>query len=385
MELRRGFLDQKKKHIANFLAVATLLYLFLLSIKLLGISFNLFGGDFAERLVCSCSNPFVGLFIGILTTAIVQSSSMTTSLVVALTGSGVLPLEYAIPIIMGANIGTSITNLIVSLTFVTRKLEFKRAFAGAVVHDFFNLFTVLVFFPIELNFHLIQRLALLMTKAFEGAGGANLTSPLAVILDPAVHLVKGLFIGVLGFHDMVAAFIMLALALGMMFSALLFLVRVMKSLIIGKTEVFINRYLFRNDLIAFVLGALLTSIVQSSSITTSLIVPLVASGVITFNRCYPYTLGANLGTTITAILASLATVSAVGGEAVNTIGVTTAFAHLIFNVLGISVFYPLKRIPMACATGLAELAAESKRWAVVFMLGLFFGVPLIIILLTNWN
>lgn len=383
MELRRGFLDQKKKHIANFLSVLTLLYLFLLSIKLLGISFNLFGGDFAERLVCSCSNPFVGLFIGILTTAIVQSSSMTTSLTVALTGSGVLPLEYAIPIIMGANIGTSITNLIVSLTFVTRKLEFKRAFAGAVVHDFFNLFTVLVFFPIELNFHLIQKLALLLTKAFEGAGGASITSPLGVLLDPTVHLVERLLTGVLGFHDIVAGVIMLVIALAMMFSALLFLVKVMKSLIIGKTEVFINKYLFRNDGVAFLLGALLTSIVQSSSITTSLIVPLVASGVITFNRCYPYTLGANIGTTITAILASLATVSVVGGEAVNTIGVTTAFAHLVFNILGVSVFYPLKKIPMSCATGLAELAAESKRWAIIFMLGLFFVIPIIIIVFTN--
>ena len=376
-------MDQRTKYTANFLTVVSLLYLFLFSIKLLGVSFGLFGGDFAEKLVCSCSNPFVGLFIGILTTAIVQSSSMTTSLTVALTGSGVLPLEYAIPILMGANIGTSITNLIVSLTFVTRKLEFKRAFAGAVVHDFFNLFTVLVFFPIELNFHLIQKLALLLTKAFEGAGGANITSPLGVILDPAVHLVEKLLIGVWGFHDIVAGVIMLVIALGMMFTALLFLVKVMKSLIIGRTEVFINRYLFRNDLIAFVLGALLTSIVQSSSITTSLIVPLVASGVITLNRCYPYTLGANIGTTITAILASLATVSAVSGQAANTIGVTTAFAHLMFNILGVSVFYTLKRIPLFCASSLAELAAESKRWAVVFMLGLFFVVPLIIILLTN--
>jgi sodium-dependent phosphate cotransporter len=383
VELRRGFLDQKKKHIANFLTVVSLLYLFLLSIKLLGNSFGLFGGGFAERLVCSCSNPFVGLFIGILTTAIVQSSSMTTSLTVALTGSGVLPLEYAIPIIMGANIGTSITNLIVSLTFVTRKLEFKRAFAGAVVHDFFNIFTVLVFFPIELNFHLIQKLALLLTKVFEGAGGASITSPLGVVLDPAVHLVERLFIGVLGFHDIVAGVIMLVIALAMMFSALLFLVKVMKSLIIGRTEVFINRYLFRNDGVAFLLGALLTSIVQSSSITTSLIVPLVASGVITLNRCYPYTLGANLGTTITALLASLATVSAVSGEAAVTIGVTTAFAHLVFNVLGVGVFYPLKRIPIFCASRLAELAAESKRWAIIFMLGLFFVVPIIIIIFTN--
>ncbi|UCF05305.1 MAG: Na/Pi symporter [bacterium] len=371
------------KRALKILGVVLLLYLFLLSIKLMGASFKLFGKGFAEQLIRSCSNPLVGLFIGILATGVIQSSSTTTSLVVALTGGGVLPVEYAIPIIMGANIGTSITNVLVSFAFVTRKGDFRRAFAGATVHDFFNLWTVVVFFPLELKFHLIQKMAYFMTGIFEGAGGVKYSSPLGIIINPAVNGIKHLLTDVLTFSNVAAGVIMLIVAGGILISSLIYIVKTMRSLIIGRTEIFINRYLFRNDFVALVLGLCLTAIVQSSSITTSLIIPLVAAGIISLQRCYPYTLGANLGTTVTAILASLATVSVTNGQSVSTIGVTTAFAHLSFNILGIAVFYPLKRLPIFCASKLAELAAESKRWAILFVLGVFFVLPLLIIFLTR--
>jgi sodium-dependent phosphate cotransporter len=371
------------KRTLKIVGVIVLLYLFLVSIKLMGASFKLFGKGFAEQLIRSCSDPLVGLFIGILATSLIQSSSTTTSLVVALTGGGVLPVEYAIPIIMGANIGTSITNVLVSFAFVTRKGDFRRAFAGATVHDFFNLWTVIVFFPLELRFRLIQRMAFFLTGIFEGAGGVKYSSPLGIIINPAVHGVKHLLTDILAFPNIATGVVMLIVAAGILISSLVFIVRTMRSLIIGRTEIFINRFLFRNDLVALVLGMCLTAIVQSSSITTSLIVPLVAAGIITLQRCYPYTLGANLGTTVTAILASLATVSIINGKSVSTIGVTTAFAHLSFNIFGIVVFYPLKRLPIFCATKLAELAAESKRWAILFVLGVFFILPLLIIFLTR--
>jgi sodium-dependent phosphate cotransporter len=376
-------MNQQLRHVLKIAGVVVLLYLFLVSIKLMGTSFKLFGKGFAEQLISSCSHPFVGLFIGILATSIIQSSSTTTSLVVALTGSGVLPVEYGIPIIMGANIGTSITNILVSFTFVTRKEDFRRAFAGATVHDFFNLWTVVVFFPLEIRFHFIQKLAFFFTRIFEGMGGVMFTSPLKMIIDPAVTGIKHLLIDTAGLSDIAAGVIMLIVALAVMISSLLFLVKTLRSLLIGQTEIFINRYLFRNDFIAFLLGMCLTASVQSSSITTSLIIPLVGAGIISLQRCYPYTLGANIGTTVTAILASLATVSVINGHAVNTTGVTAAFAHLIFNICGIIVFYPLKRLPIFCASQLAGLAAESKRWAIIFVLGVFFILPLLAIFLTR--
>ncbi|MBD3390500.1 MAG: hypothetical protein GF418_00665 [Chitinivibrionales bacterium] len=378
----------QNKHLAAILkavAVLALLYLFLLSIQLMGTSFKMFGKGFAERLITSTSNPFVGLFIGVLATSLVQSSSTVTSLVVGFCGGGMLPLEFSIPIIMGANIGTSITNTLVSLTFVTRKEDFRRAFAGATVHDFFNLSAVAVLFPIELNLHPIQKMSLALTSVFRNTGGAKFTSPLKAIIKPAVNFIEHALESGLGLSTNAVATVMLVLAIAALIGSLIFLVRTMRSLVISKAETFIEKYLFSNDALALLIGLVLTVLVQSSSVTTSLIVPLVGAGILSLRRCFPFTLGANLGTTCTALLASLATVGAAGagGEEGSLVGVTAAFAHLSFNIFGILIFYPLRVVPLTLATSLASLATESKKWAAAFILGVFFLLPLLMILITR--
>ncbi len=376
-------LKNEKVQIAlKIISVFILLYLFLVSIKLMGTSFKMFGKGFAVNLIKSCSNPFVGLFIGIFATSLVQSSSTVTSLVVGFVGGGMIPLPFAIPIIMGANVGTSITNTLVSLTFVTRKEDFRRAFAGATVHDFFNLSAVTLFFPLELKFHFVEKIALKLTVLFEGVGGAKFTSPLKVIIKPTINAMKHFLKDTLDLNSTTAAIILLVIAIAFLIFSLVYLVKMMRSLLIQKAETVIDKYLFRNDALALVLGILMTIAVQSSSVTTSLIIPLVGAGILSLRRCYPFTLGANLGTTCTALLASLATVST-GAEGANTVGVTAAFAHLTFNILGIAVFYPLKMLPIACANFLADLATKSKIWAAAFIIGVFFIFPLCIILLIN--
>ncbi len=363
----------------KIISVLILLYLFLVSIKMMGSSFKMFGSGFAERLICSCSNPIVGLFIGILVTSIIQSSSTTTSLVVGFVGGGMLPIGYAIPIIMGANIGTTITNSLVSLSFVTRREDFRRAFSGATMHDFFNLCSVILFLPLELKFHFLQRSALFLTKIFETVGGVRFTSPLKIIIDPIIDLIEHLLKNVIHTPDIACGVIMLSVSVIVMIFSLVYIVKVMRSLIISKTEGFIHKYLFRNDATAFVLALLLTAVVQSSSVTTALVVPLIGAGILTVYRAYPYVLGANLGTTFTALLASLATVTILNGKAVNTIGITAAFAHLMFNICGIVVFYPLRKIPIYFATKLSDLAYRKRRWALVYVLGFFIVIPLVMI------
>ncbi|MFC1949980.1 Na/Pi symporter [Chloroflexota bacterium] len=367
--------------ILKIVFVLLLLYLFLISIKLIGTSFKLFSGDFVEQLISSYSNPFLGLFTGILATSLVQSSSTVTSLIVGLAGSGVLPIEYAIPIVMGANMGTTITNILVSLTFITRKEDFRRAFAAATVHDFFNIFTIIVFFPLEINFHIIQKTALFLTGVFKGIGGVTFTSPFKLAIDPVVNGFKHLLMDTLSVSDTTAGIIMLVIAVILVIFSLVYLVKTMRVLVAQQAESSIDKFLFKNTFTALMLGLALTAVVQSSSVTTSLIVPLVAAGLVSLNRAYPYTLGANIGTTITAILASLATVGTVNGQEVNTIGVTVAFAHLTFNIYGMIIFLPLKRLPIYCATKLANISADSKKWAFIFIILLFFVIPLLIILL----
>lgn len=333
--------------ILKALFIILTLYLFLLSIKLLGHSFKLFGKGFAETMIQMTSNPFAGLIIGIVATSLIQSSSTTTSIVVGLVAGGVLSLYNAIPIIMGANIGTTITNTLVSFGHINNRVEFRKAFSASIVHDFFNVCSVIVLFPLELHFHFIAKTAFILEKGFAGAGGMQMFNPLKYILDPVIKLIDHAISSIP--HNSI--FLMI-LSLVLLFLALTLLTKTIRSLVLNKLELIINNYLFKNDVLAFILGILLTSIVQSSSVTTSLIIPLAGAGLVNIRQIFPYTLGANIGTTVTAILASMATQ--------NPIAVTVAFSHLCFNIFGIAIFYPLRFIPIRLAEFVGDKASLSK-------------------------
>ena len=333
--------------ILRALFIIVTIYLFLLSIKLLGHSFKMFGKGFAEGMIQMTSNPFAGLIIGIVATSLIQSSSTTTSIVVGLVAGGALSLYNAIPIIMGANIGTTITNTLVSLGHINNRVEFKKAFSASIVHDFFNVCAVLVLFPLELKFHFIAKTAGVLEKGFAGAGGMKMFNPLKFILNPALKLVDFLIEPIP--H---ASIFLMVLSLVLLFAALTMLTKTIRSMVLNKLELIINDYLFKNDTLGFILGIVITSIVQSSSVTTSLIIPLAGAGIISIRQIFPYTLGANIGTTVTAILASMATQ--------NPIAVTVAFSHLCFNIFGILIFYPLKFIPIKLAEFVGGKASESK-------------------------
>lgn len=342
------------------------LYAFLFSIKLLGHSFKLFGSGFAEQLIATTSNPFVGLFIGICATALIQSSSTTTSIAVSLVAANALSLRAAIPLIMGANIGTTVTNTLVSMGHVGNRVEFRRAFAGATVHDFFNLCAVIVLFPIELHFHIIEKSAKVLSSAFVGIGGLSLFNPLKAITSPLVNLFEHWLAG-----SSFGKIAMAIIAIVILFIALVSMVKLMKNIMLRKMESLLDRYLFANVATSLLLGALLTAIVQSSSVTTSLVIPLVGAGILSIRQIYPFTLGANIGTTVTAILAALATS--------NPVAVTVAFAHLIFNILGIAIFLPLKSIPIFFAESIAKIATKSKWHTISVIIGYFLIFMLLLI------
>ena len=139
------------------------------------------------------SNPFAGLLIGIVATSLIQSSSTTTSIVVGLVAGGALNLESAVPIVMGANIGTTITNTLVSFGHITNRIEFKRAFSASVVHDFFNILAVIVLFPLEIYYNIITRVAVQMEVLFSGAGGYKAFNPLKAMIDPVIDVFDNLF------------------------------------------------------------------------------------------------------------------------------------------------------------------------------------------------
>jgi sodium-dependent phosphate cotransporter len=353
------------------LSLVALLFAFLLGLDLMGLSFKLFGKGFAELLIARTANPFVGLLVGILATSLVQSSSTTTSMTVGLVAAGALTIEGAIPIIMGANIGTSVTNTLVSMAQITRREEFRRAFAGATIHDFFNLLTVLILFPLEFQFHLLRRAASYLEGVLEGSGGIELFDPLNAVVRPVARWVSGSLLASSGAFTLLAGILLL-------FFALKFLVDLLKDLVSSRAERILDRTLFRSALAAIGAGTLITVMVQSSSITTSVMVPLVGSGVVTLEQLFPFTIGANLGTTVTALLASLAT----GNPA----AVSVALSHLLFNVFGALIIYPfppIRAIPLALARGLGNLGSRNRPVAIAYVILVFFGLPILLLFLSG--
>jgi len=350
------------------LTLLFLLYGFLVSIGLLGKAFKMFSGGFVDGLIASASDPLLGLFVGVLATTLVQSSSTTTSLVVAMVGSGSMPIDTAIPIVMGANIGTSVTNTLVSLGHLSHGREFERAFAASTVHDFFNILAVVLLFPLQVSTNFLGILAADLAEIFQEMGGLTFASPLKMVTDPAVNGVTHALDG----HP----WVLLILALLIMAASLRYLVVALKSIVLGRVEAFFDQTLFSNAGRAMLFGLLITVLVQSSSITTSLAVPLAGAGILTLVQIFPYTLGANIGTTITAILAALAV-----GEIS---AVTVAFAHLLFNICGIAVVWPIpaiRRIPLRLAGDFAVIAADHRWLAVAYIVVCFYAVPFAAILI----
>ena len=353
------------RRIVPVVQILVLLYLFLLSISLLQSAFKLFGGDFARQLMDTTSEPFLALVIGMIVTSIVQSSSVTTSLVVGLVAGGAIGLPGAIPMVMGANIGTTVTNTIVSLGQIGHKQDFRRAFSAAIVHDIVNVITVFVVFPFQVYFNVLGRIAEYLSGLFVGVGGTEFTSPVKFIVKPAAKLIVELVQS--------SPWIVILIAIAILFFSLRYLVKTLKSVVVSKIQVFFHKVVFKNPLISLLFGLVFTVMVQSSSITTSLIVPLAGAGLLTLWQILPYTLGANVGTTITAILASLAT----GSPA----SMAVAFAHLIFNVFGIAIVWPLKFIPIRISEFVAGIATRNRLLPILFIILFFYAIPLMIVIL----
>jgi sodium-dependent phosphate cotransporter len=169
--------------------------------------------------------------------------------------------------------------------------------------------------------------------------------------------------------------LLLLLALVVMFGSLRYLVVTLKTLVLGRVESFFDQTLFKNAGRAMLFGLAITVLVQSSSITTSLAVPLAGAGILSLVQIFPYTLGANVGTTITAMLAALAV-----GELS---AVTVAFAHLMFNVCGIVCVWPIpsiRHLPLRMSERFAALAARWRWLAIAYILVFFYSVPIAMIL-----
>jgi len=421
---------------------AFFLYFFLFSLELLGNSAKVLGGCSAGGLLSDETNPVASLVIGALATCLVQSSSTTTSIVVTLVGAEAVTVNAGIYLIMGANIGTSVTNTIIAMGQMGSDDQLERAFSGATVHDLFNLLSVAVLFPVELITKYLYRLtgAMLPDSVSKGDKWTGplkkIVSPLAgrvlkankgVIKDIATKKVDscasyypvtcvdgvedynscasscdkdagesfengdcgrvGLITcdkktgcpaffqhGATQQDDATAGGVCLFLSLVLLLVCLMGLVNVLQRGLMGLSTRVIYKATKVPGVFAIVIGAAITVLVQSSSITTSVLTPIVGLGVIQLEQMFPLTLGANIGTTVTGLLAAL-----VSGK---TEALQVALAHLFFNLSGIAIWYPLpfmRRVPLNGARALGKWTRRSRSIPPLYILVVFFIIPLLLL------
>lgn len=445
--------------IGKFILLLGFLYLFVCSLDVLSSAFQLVGGKMAGQFFSNdsiMSNPVAGLMIGVLVTVMVQSSSTSTSIVVSMVASSLLTVRAAIPIIMGANIGTSITNTLVALMQAGDRDVFRRAFAGATVHDFFNWLSVLILLPVEAATHYLEVLTNLVVESFHFKNGEDAPALLKVITDPFTKQIIQLDTKVIsqiaindaaaqnkslikiwcktltnmtqmnvtipstenctsptlcwtdGIHtwtiknvthqeniakcqhifvnsnltDLLVGVILLVASLLVLCGCLVVIVKLLGSVLEGQVAVIIKKtintdfpfpFAWLTGYLAILVGAVMTFIVQSSSVFTSTLTPLIGIGVITIERAYPLTLGANIGTTTTAIMAALAS----PGSTLKS-SLQIALCHFFFNITGILLWYPIpfSRLPIRLAKGLGSISAKYRWFAIIYLVVLFFLIPL---------
>ena len=339
---------------------------FMWSIDLLTLSMGNLNSSFAKDLFRATNNPFVGLFIGILMTALVQSSSTVTAMFVAVVASGNLSLLQAVPLVMGANIGTTLTSTLVAFSYLMKKEQFKKALAAGVLHDVFNILTVLILFPLEVYFGFLSNMASFLTHAlfevnqdFDGDYHYNVffTRPISERL----------------FTLLGPPWLALLFSVIVLFSAIKVLSDTVLNSFFSKGSGGISKNIFMQPFLTFLYGIFFTAAIQSSTVTTSLVVPAVAGRKVSLNRDFPFIIGANIGTTITAGIAAFYKTEA---------AISLALVHFLFNGLGALIFLPfpgIRSIPVKIATFLGGEATRTRLVGIAYILLTFFIIPFFLI------
>ena len=301
--------------------------------------------------------------------------------------------------------------------------QLERAFAGATVHDMFNFLSVAVFFPIELIAGYLYRFTLACVSGFESKDGEKWVGPVKKLVSPLTKLVvianKNIIKGVakgescadyypivcedpdaptkatcsqVGLiacdkktgkcpaffdanatrgDDQTTGVVVFVLGLVILFICLFGLVKVLQQMLLGSSTRVIHKATNINGYLAIAVGAGITMILQSSSITTSTFTPLVGMDVVQLEQMYPITLGANIGTTLTALLAAMLS---------TTDAMQVALAHLFFNISGIIIWYPvpfMRNIPLNLSRNLGKATRLWRGIPIVYILTVFLGIPLI--------
>ncbi len=293
---------------------------FLYGMHLLGEALAKASGSKMEALLAKMTNnPLKGVLLGACITAVIQSSSATTVMVVGFVNSGLMQLEQAVGMIMGANIGTTITSWLLSLAGIEDG------------HTILTLFKPETFSPVLA----MAGIVLLMAGKTEKKKNAG------------------------------------SILLG--FSILMFGMNTMSSAVkpLGNIPKFSNLFVrFSNPVMGIIAGTILTALIQSSSASVGILQALCMTGAIPYSAVLPIIMGQNIGTCITALISSI-------GAKPN--AKRAAFLHLYFNLIGtvlfmsgfyaIQLFYPFAFLEEAATpAGIAMTHSFFNLFATLVLL-----------------
>ena len=390
------------------------LYFFLFGLDLLGAGAKVLGACTAGSMFGDDTNPVAALMIGVFASVFLLTSSTATSIVVALVGANTVSARIGIFMAFGANIGTTLTNTIVAIGQMNNVDQLELAFAGATVHDMFNYMNVALFLPLEAATGVIYHMTKAMVKNASTGEGQKWEGPIKKYVGPLTKKIivpnKGIIedvafgakcsdfypinctdpsnptyktcdVGLLGCdktatscpaffspdatqnEDTVSGLIAFLLGLAFLFICLYGFVSILQKMLLGTSMRIIYKATNINGYIAIPVGCLVTMLVQSSSITTSALTPLVGMGIIRLEQMYPLSLGANIGTCITALLAALVQE---GTESLQ-----VALAHLFFILFGVCIWYPipfLRQIPLTFARLIGRMTRIWKFFPFLYIL-----------------
>lgn len=293
-------------------------------------------------------------------------------MVVALVASGSITLQSAVPIIMGANIGTTITSTIVSLGFINKRKEFRRAVGAGTYHDFFNILTTIILFPLEYYYGFLSTLSEKISSYF-------FTPSAGPVENKISHFWTG-FTPVINFLvSTLNGFVLVILSFALLFASIILFRKLISTLLLMKSPERFSQFFFKNDFKSFLWGFGTTAAIRSSTITTSLVVPIVAKKIVSLRKAAPFIMGANIGTTITAFIAVTLNSNTSGA-------ISIAIAHFLFNFIGVLIFFPipvLRKIPIKLAHGMGRLALQYRLVGLVYILMMFFFIPFSLIYLNQ--
>ncbi|HPI11777.1 MAG TPA: Na/Pi symporter [Catalimonadaceae bacterium] len=344
-----------------------LFILFLIALELITSACRELGADYTQGILLLTSNPLVLLFIGLLATAIIQSSSTITASLVAMVTANIISLEAAVPVVLGANIGTCITSMMVSFGHLGTPKAFRRGYMVASSHVIFNVATALLFFPLEEKWHVLSASSRYLATHLSNWGtiGEGWFVFNDVFVAPFAHfftsVASGQPLGILVF------------SLILLFMCIFSLTALFRHLMLrGDRGNTISRA-FSNPLVSLLTGTGVTAAIHSSTVISSLSVMLAATEKISPKKLFPFILGANVGTTVTALMAAIGRSEA---------GLAIALCHLLYNVLGVLIFYPFESVrdlTVNISRWSGIMAQKSMAFAFGSLLILFFALPFLVI------